>query len=87
MIIIIIGFVAATLTTVAFMPQALRIWRTRSAKDISGLGTTLFTFGVALWVAYGFAIHSLPIIVANAITLALNLSILWLKVRHSRECG
>jgi MtN3 and saliva related transmembrane protein len=77
-----VGLVAAVFTTVAFMPQVLRIWRTRSARDISGLGTSLFSIGVALWVVYGVAIHSLPVILANSVTLALNLSILALKSVH-----
>jgi MtN3 and saliva related transmembrane protein len=78
----ILGLVAGALTTAAFVPQVLRIWRRRSASDISGFGVTMLTVGVALWMIYGIQVHSLPIILANAVTLALNLSILGLKIRH-----
>ena len=77
-----IGFVAAALKSVAFVPQVVRIWQTRSARDISGLGTTLLTSGVMLWGVYGLAIHSVPVILANFTTFALNLSILGLKIFH-----
>ncbi len=82
MLVTIIGLVAGTLTTAAFVPQVLRIWKRRSAADISGFGVTMLTIGVALWMIYGIEVGSLPIILANAVTLALNLSILGLKVRH-----
>lgn len=71
------------MTTAAFVPQVLRIWKRRSAADISGLGVTVFTIGVTLWTIYGIEVGSLPVILANAVTLALNLSILGLKIRHS----
>lgn len=76
-----IGYPAATLTTLAFVPQALHSWRTRDLSGISLPMYALFTLGVALWALYGWLIGSLPIIVANAITLALAASVLWLKVR------
>jgi MtN3 and saliva related transmembrane protein len=76
------GYAAATLTTVAFVPQALKSWRTR---DLSGVSLTmygLFTIGVALWLAYGILLGSWPIILANAITLALAGTVLTLKLMH-----
>ncbi len=77
-----IGLSAGTLTTVSFLPQVVRIWRRRSAADLS-LGAILaFAAGIALWLWYGIELHALPIVVANAVTLALNLSILSLKLRH-----
>lgn len=82
MFVTILGLIAGALTTAAFVPQVLRIWRRRSASDISGFGVTMLTIGVALWMVYGIQVHSLPIILANAVTLALNLSILGLKIRH-----
>ena len=78
----IIGFVAAVLTTVAFVPQVVRIWQTRSVRDISGLGTTLIMSSFVLWGVYGLAIHSIPVILANVTAFALNLSILGLKILH-----
>lgn len=77
-----VGLVAGTLTTLSFMPQALRIWKRRSAKDLSYTALLLFIVGIALWLWYGFTLHSLPMVVANGVTLALNLSILALKIRH-----
>ena len=77
-----IGFLAGFLTTAAFVPQVLRAWRTRSTRDLSRLTLVAFTIGISLWIAYGLLIHSLPITVWNAITLALNLGILTAKLRH-----
>jgi MtN3 and saliva related transmembrane protein len=77
-----VGALAATLTTIAFVPQVLRAWRTKSVGDLS-LGMLLsFTVGVALWIAYGIALGQVPIIVANSITLALALILLGLKIRY-----
>lgn len=77
-----LGLLAGALTTASFLPQVIRIYRRRSAADISGFGASVFTIGVALWLAYGIAVHSMPITVTNAVTLALNLGILALKIRH-----
>ena len=77
----IIGALAGTLTTIAFIPQVIKTWRSRSAGDISLFMFLLFSTGVALWLVYGIAIGSVPVIVANAITLMLALSILVLKIR------
>lgn len=76
------GYAAALLTTVAFVPQALKSWRTR---DLSGVSLTmygLFTLGVALWLIYGLLLDSWPIIAANAVTLALAGLVLALKLTH-----
>lgn len=78
----ILGLVAGTLSTAAFVPQVLRIWKRRSASDISGFGVTVLSIGVFLWMLYGVEVGSLPIILANAVTLGLNLSILGLKLYH-----
>ena len=77
----IVGFIAAILTTIAFVPQLVRIWRTRSAKDISLGMYGLFTFGIALWLVYGILIDSWPIILANCVTLLLAGAVLTLKIR------
>ena len=79
----IIGYCAAFLTTIAFLPQAIRSWRT---KDLSGISLgmySLFTVGVGLWLIYGLIIEKWPLIMANALTFALALSILLLKLRHT----
>lgn len=77
----IIGLCAGTLTTIAFVPQALKTWRSGMARDISLVMSLLFTLGVSLWLVYGIALHALPIIVANAITLSLSGLILAMKIR------
>lgn len=80
-----IGFVAALCTTVAFVPQLLRVQKLRSAREIS-LGTfLLFSTGVALWLLYGLYTGSRPVIASNAVTLVLSLSILFLKMRYDRD--
>jgi MtN3 and saliva related transmembrane protein len=77
----IIGSVAATLTTSAFIPQAWQVWRTRHTADISLGMYTLFTLGVALWLAYGLELASWPIIIANSITLLLAGAVLIMKLK------
>lgn len=76
----IIGTLAGMLTTIAFIPQVIKTWRTRSAQDISLFMFLLFSTGVLLWLIYGLILNAMPIIIANGITLALSLSILALKV-------
>ena len=75
-----LGYPAAILTTIAFVPQALHSWRTRDLSGISLPMYALFTLGVALWLGYGLVINSLPVIVGNAITLVLASLVLCLKV-------
>jgi MtN3 and saliva related transmembrane protein len=79
-----IGYAAAALTTAAFVPQALKSWLSRDLSGISLSMYGLFTLGVALWLAYGVALGSWPIILANGITLALAGVVLVLKVRDVR---
>lgn len=76
-----IGTLAGFLTTIAFVPQVLRVWRSRSARDLSLHAFATFTAGVALWLAYGILRNEAPIIVWNAITLALAATILGMKLR------
>jgi len=80
-----IGSLAAILTTIAFIPQVLKTWKTRSAQDISLWMFLLFSSGVLLWLIYGVLLDAVPIIVANGITLCLSASILILKIRDLRE--
>jgi MtN3 and saliva related transmembrane protein len=77
----IIGYCAAFLTTIAFLPQAIQSWRTRDLSGISLGMYSLFTVGVGLWLIYGLIIEKWPLILANALTFALALSILLLKLR------
>lgn len=76
-----IGALAATCTTVAFIPQAWLTWKTRRADGVSLGMYSIFTLGVALWLLYGILIGAWPIIVANICTLALALFILVMKIR------
>ena len=76
----IIGYPAAILTTVAFVPQAWKSWRTRDLSGVSLPMYALFTLGVALWLAYGLLIASTPIVIGNGITLVLASVVLWLKL-------
>lgn len=79
-----IGYFAATCTTFSFLPQLIRVIRLRSARDIS-LGMFLvFSVGTVMWLVFGLLSHSKPMIAANAVTLALSISILILKLRFDR---
>jgi MtN3 and saliva related transmembrane protein len=80
-----IGYIAATLTTLAFVPQVWLIWKTRQTEGISFGMYAIFTAGVMLWLIYGLKISSWPIVLANAITLSLSLSILLMKFLFSRS--
>ena len=77
-----VGTVAGTLTTIAFIPQVIKTWRSGSAEDISLVMFLLFTTGVLLWLVYGIALNAPPVIIANAITLVLALTIVALKIRY-----
>ena len=79
-----LGFVAATFTTGAFLPQVIKIWQTKSAKDVSLEMLIAFCFGVFLWMVYGILLKEPPIIIANGLTLAFNLLILSLKLKYKR---
>ena len=79
-----IGTVAGILTTIAFIPQVLKTWQTRSAGDISLLMFVLFSSGVLFWFIYGLRLHAMPIIIANGITLSLSASILVMKLKDLR---
>ncbi|MBZ0106274.1 MAG: SemiSWEET transporter [Sulfuricella denitrificans] len=79
-----VGYPAAILTTIAFVPQAWKSWRTRDMSGISLPMYALFTLGVALWLTYGLIIASTPIIIGNGITLVLAAMVLWLKLDEKR---
>ena len=81
----VLGLTAGTLTTISFMPQMLRILKRRSAEDLSYGALAFFILGISLWVWYGVALRSLPILLTNAVTLALNCTILVLKISHDRR--
>ncbi len=78
----IIGLIAAACTTLAFLPQAIKTWRTRSTADLSLPMFLLMTFGVALWMVYGLILGDWPLIIGNGLTLLLSGSILYCKLRY-----
>lgn len=80
----IIGYCAASLTTLSFLPQAAKVIKTRDTKSISLIMYILFSAGVALWLVYGVLLGNLPIIIANAVTLALALVILYFKLTERK---
>ena len=77
-----IGYLAAFLTTTAFVPQAYHSWKSRDLSGISLPMYSMFSLGVACWIIYGLAINSWPVIVANAITLLLACTVLLLKLKY-----
>ena len=77
-----IGYLAATLTTVSFIPQVVQIWRSKHTKDISLGMYSIFTLGIAVWLAYGILLGSAPIIIANCITIVLAGSVLMMKLKY-----
>lgn len=77
-----LGLTAGTLTTISFLPQVIRIWKTRSTKDISMGMFITFCIGIFLWALYGFAINSMPVIITNIVTFVLAFAILLLKLRY-----
>ena len=81
----IIGSLAACLTTASFVPQAWLSFKTRDVSGVSLLMYSVFTAGVALWLAYGLLLGSWPMVVANAITLVLALTILGMKLLYGRR--
>jgi len=80
----VLGLAAGLQTTVAFVPQALKVWRAKSAEDISLATFLIFCSGVTCWLIYGLFIDSMAIILANAVTLVLAVSIVWLKIKYTR---
>ena len=81
--IIITGYLAGLLTTIAFIPQVLRAWNLKETRDISLAMLVLFTIGIFIWALYGFWIGSLPVVIANSVTLLLVLALLAMKMKYN----
>lgn len=77
-----VGYVAAALTTVSFVPQVWLTWRTRRVDGISLGMYTVFTVGITLWLVYGLLLGAWPLILANSVTLTLAAAILLMKLRY-----
>jgi MtN3 and saliva related transmembrane protein len=77
-----IGLLAGSLTTIAFLPQAIKTWKTKSTRDVSlGMFITFCT-GVLLWIIYGLLVEDLPVLMTNVMTLILASTILWFKLKY-----
>ena len=81
----IFGYIAAILTTAAFLPQLIKTLKTKKADDVSLITLIMFIIGVVCWIIYGYKISSMPILIANLITLILNLLILVSKIYFSKN--
>jgi MtN3 and saliva related transmembrane protein len=77
-----LGLAAASCSTLAFLPQVIKTWRTRATRDISLGMFALLVSGIMLWLAYGIILQDLPLIAANGVTLVFATTILYFKVRH-----
>lgn len=77
-----LGYLAGSFTTISLVPQVIKIWNSKSAKDISLGMFLIFSVGITLWIIYGLAIQSMPVIIANTISLLLGLIILCLKFKY-----
>lgn len=77
----ILGYLAAFCTTLAFVPQALKVYKSKHTQDISIGMFSLMNIGIVLWLVYGFLITSYPIIIANAVTIIFSMYILITKIR------
>jgi MtN3 and saliva related transmembrane protein len=78
----VLGLVAGVLTTLSFLPQVIKAWKSRSTRDISLGMFLMFCTGVFLWVVYGFLVGDVPVIAANVVTFLLAATILGLKLKY-----
>ncbi len=77
-----IGLIAATITTLSFIPQLIKTWKLKETKDISLLMFVILGIGIFLWIIYGFLLWDLPLILANSITFIFVLVILFFKFKY-----
>ena len=79
------GYIAAALTTIAFLPQVIKTWRTKKAEDVSIVMLLMFITGLLFWIVYAIQTNALPVLIANIITLILNVTILTLKLIYGTK--
>jgi len=79
---LIIGLVAGILCTLSFLPQVVKIFRTKQTKDLSLITFSMLSIGVFLWLIYGILIKEFPVIAANSVTLILALLIVIMKIKY-----
>lgn len=77
-----LGLAAGTLTTIAFIPQVVKTWKSRYTRDISLGMFMIFSIGTLLWLLYGIRIGAVPVVIANAVTFGLSLTILVFKIKY-----
>lgn len=77
-----IGLLAGSLTTVAFLPQVVKTWKTKSTKDVSLTMFVTFCTGVLLWIIYGLLVEDVPVLMTNVVTFILAATILWFKLKY-----
>ena len=80
-----LGLVAGVLTTIAYLPQLIKTWQSKSADDLSWSMLIILCAGIILWLVYGFSVHDIPIVAANIVTFVLASIILVLKIRCKQE--
>lgn len=81
----VLGLIAGTLTTIALVPQITKIYKTKSANDISTLMFVTSAIGIALWIVYGLIIKSFPVIIANSVSVIFTISVLGLKFKYNKN--
>ena len=80
-----LGLIAGVLTTIAYLPQLIKTWQTKSAHDLSWSMLIVLCTGIILWLVYGFYIQNIPIIAANIVTFIFTSMILVLKIKYKQE--
>jgi len=80
-----LGFIAGSLTTISFLPQVIKAWRSHSVNDLSLITFLALVLGVILWTIYGFLVWDWPIIIANSITFVLITILVFLKIRYNNQ--
>lgn len=78
----ILGLAAGTITSITFLPQVIRIWKTKSAKDLSMVMMLLLIVGTSMWLSYGLLINDAAIIYTNSMVLAMSLIMMFFKLRY-----
>lgn len=81
----VLGLLAGTMTTVAYCPQLVKTWQSKSADDLSWSMLIVLCLGILLWLVYGTSVQDVPVICANVLTLALSSTILGLKIHYRRR--
>ncbi len=79
------GFIAAFLTTIAFLPQVIKTWRTKKAEDVSVVMLLTFIIGLLFWIVYAIKSNAFPVLIANIVTFIFNVTILILKLIYGKK--